>query len=709
MLIMNMADKKGEVKWIGKNRDQEWKDIQVDPKYSKVGERIRHITPTAFQCSMFCGGKQCKYDNPTKWKDEEMAIRGLYSSWITGRILAMARPSTYAINEFDVLKQFKSNNISAIINLQHPGEHASCGFGLEPGGFSYVPQEFMDEDVFFYNFCWDDYGVRALQSIVDMVKVMDFALADGKVAIHCHAGLGRTGVLIACYFVYSQRMKADSAINTVRAKRPKAIQTRGQIACVRDFETYLKPMWIIFANSSTKHKPFSLMQFLKRQAHILHGEEERDLRYVPKVVFVICQRLLELAGIDFQLRSVTVLRRRAFTSLSLSDESSDLLSSEGDASSGKLDASSKEHKNKSDSDFDVGHIFDKKNIDDDVTDGLFPGELKDNVYYDSFGDGPEELCGMDELEPEQAIHHSVSESVLLGSNKAARFNIDTHRGSSRNRGESLKLFNNEEVYVSCENARASDSDETISIKIDKESSVISGKSENPRDSSVFMSHETINGQEVEAEVKRRGSQPATQDQSNSSEAVTEEKGFKAQNSIELDSSVLTNVAASLAPKVNLGRIMSKLEKYKNDLNESECTWDQLSKEENPFLLSCLLWHWFEHLEPPVIVDKDLEIIAQCEDDSLKGFESLDRDKRKTLQVVMLTFLKLASCSDELKDKALQKISTVFTRMTTMPKKSRSERAALIRDTSGDNLQTNAGSFDFFSFLDRLCTTKVFYV
>ena len=275
---------------------------------------------------------------------------------------------------------------------------------------------------------------------------------------------------------------------------------------------------------------------------------------------MICQRLLELAGIDFQLRSVTVLRRRAFTSLSLSDESSDLLSSEGDASSRKLDALSKEHK--SDSDFVVGHIFDKKNIDDDVTDDLFPEEFKDNIFYDSFGDGPEELCGMDELVPEKAIHHSVSESVLLGSNKAARFDVDTHKGTRTITGQSLKLFDNEEVYASCETARASDSDEAISIKIAKESSVIGGKSENLGDSSVFMSHETINGQEVEAEVARRGSHPATKDQFNSSEAVTEEKGLITQTSIELNSSVLTDVAASLAPKVNLGRIMSKLEKYK---------------------------------------------------------------------------------------------------------------------------------------------------
>lgn len=32
-----------------------------------------------------------------------------------------------------------------------------------------------------------------LATVLDMLKVMAFALQDGKVAVHCHAGLGRTG------------------------------------------------------------------------------------------------------------------------------------------------------------------------------------------------------------------------------------------------------------------------------------------------------------------------------------------------------------------------------------------------------------------------------------------------------------------------------------------------------------------------------------
>lgn len=52
---------------------------------------------------------------------------------------------------------------------------------------------FLTVSVYFYNFGWSDYGVANLTTVLDMVKVMAFALQEGKVAVHCHAGLGRTG------------------------------------------------------------------------------------------------------------------------------------------------------------------------------------------------------------------------------------------------------------------------------------------------------------------------------------------------------------------------------------------------------------------------------------------------------------------------------------------------------------------------------------
>lgn len=41
----------------------------------------------------------------------------------------------------------------------------------------------------------------------------------GNVAVHCHAGLGRTGVVIASYLVWRYHLSADEAINYVRKKR----------------------------------------------------------------------------------------------------------------------------------------------------------------------------------------------------------------------------------------------------------------------------------------------------------------------------------------------------------------------------------------------------------------------------------------------------------------------------------------------------------
>ena len=63
--------------------------------------------------------------------------------------------------------------IKSIINLQTPGEHASCGPNLQQAnGFTYDPNEFMSQDIFYYNFAWKDYGeASSMSGLLDMVKV----------------------------------------------------------------------------------------------------------------------------------------------------------------------------------------------------------------------------------------------------------------------------------------------------------------------------------------------------------------------------------------------------------------------------------------------------------------------------------------------------------------------------------------------------------
>ncbi|XP_024914940.1 protein tyrosine phosphatase domain-containing protein 1, partial [Cynoglossus semilaevis] len=264
--------------------------------YTLVGEAIRFMIPSHMQCSVGCGGRSCKYDSPIYWRDDQQAIKGLYSSWVTDHLLASSRPSTQIIDRYNIIDQFKRNGIKTVINLQIPGEHADCGSGLEPeSGFSYCPEVFMENDIYFYNFGMSDYGVANLSTVLDMVKVVAFALQEGKIAVHCHAGLGRTGVLLACFLVYATKMTANQAILFVRARRPGSIQTRGQLCCVRDFVRFLTPLRSVFSCADPRSDPVTLAQYLNRQRLMLHGTERKELRHLPKIVQLVCRLLRDIA------------------------------------------------------------------------------------------------------------------------------------------------------------------------------------------------------------------------------------------------------------------------------------------------------------------------------------------------------------------------------------------------------------------------------
>jgi atypical dual specificity phosphatase len=67
------------------------------------------------------------------------------------------------------------------------------------------------------------------------VAAIGDALSRGiRVAVHCGAGLGRSGTLLAAYLV-SQGSAPDEAIAQVRAARPGSIETAEQEAAVYHF------------------------------------------------------------------------------------------------------------------------------------------------------------------------------------------------------------------------------------------------------------------------------------------------------------------------------------------------------------------------------------------------------------------------------------------------------------------------------------------
>jgi atypical dual specificity phosphatase len=57
---------------------------------------------------------------------------------------------------------------------------------------------------------------------------------DMPVAVHCEAGLGRTGVILAAFMV-SQGLTASAAISRIRRLRPKSIETEEQVEAIHHF------------------------------------------------------------------------------------------------------------------------------------------------------------------------------------------------------------------------------------------------------------------------------------------------------------------------------------------------------------------------------------------------------------------------------------------------------------------------------------------
>ena len=190
----------------------------------------------------FCeGGRRCRSEDPEFSPRQPSIVPGVLSSWVGDNVLAMSRPSERRNAQYGTLSALVAAGVTGVINLQEIGEHAHCGDGLAPGSaFSYHPESLMDVNILHLNYPFSDMGVPSLVQAMKVVQVMEgLVMRGGKVAVHCHAGLGRTGCIIACFLIYSEGMSPAEAVEYVRQHRPGSVQTHAQVRFVGMFDKYV--------------------------------------------------------------------------------------------------------------------------------------------------------------------------------------------------------------------------------------------------------------------------------------------------------------------------------------------------------------------------------------------------------------------------------------------------------------------------------------
>ncbi|XP_076267935.1 dual specificity protein phosphatase 23-like [Rhynchophorus ferrugineus] len=142
-------------------------------------------------------------------------------SWVIPNVLA-ATSCPETVNQLDFLRK---EGIHHLVTLSPDHVPPITNYnGLQ---WSYIPII--------------EFEAPSLDDIENFITICKKAREKQQaIAVHCRAGRGRTGVMIACYFVYFQDMSPDTAIAQIRALRPWSVETYAQEASVRHYRDHLR-------------------------------------------------------------------------------------------------------------------------------------------------------------------------------------------------------------------------------------------------------------------------------------------------------------------------------------------------------------------------------------------------------------------------------------------------------------------------------------
>ena len=108
-----------------------------------------------------------------------------------------------------------------------------------------IREEPLDEswvkDVNYLHILSNDMSVPEFDDLIYAVDFIHRRITNNEpVLVHCLAGMGRTGVILACYLIKYQKMSASEATEKVREERPGSIQSYPQEEIIFQFEKSLQ-------------------------------------------------------------------------------------------------------------------------------------------------------------------------------------------------------------------------------------------------------------------------------------------------------------------------------------------------------------------------------------------------------------------------------------------------------------------------------------